>query len=197
MEITIAALLFAIGIVFIVKGGDWFVDAAAWIAEVSGIPKVIVGATIVSLATTLPEIIVSVIAAMQGKPDMAIGNAIGSVTANMGLILAISAVFMPMAIKRADFMAKALLMLAGITSLVFFSRGGSITIVGSFVLLAIFAAFIVENLSSAKKNISHDLPPKPTRTAIKNNILKFVFGTGGIVVGAQFLVDNGSMECLH
>ena len=66
MELTITILLFLVGIVLIVKGGDFFVDAATWIAEVSGIPKVIIGATVVSLATTLPEMIVSVIAAVDG-----------------------------------------------------------------------------------------------------------------------------------
>ena len=84
-----AAIMLAVGIVLIVKGGDVFVDAATWIAEVSGIPKLIVGATVVSLATTLPELLVSAMAAHEGKVDMAIGNAIGSVTANIGLIMAI------------------------------------------------------------------------------------------------------------
>lgn len=62
MSIWVELLLFVIGLVLIVKGGDLFVDAASWIAEVSGIPKFIVGATIVSLATTLPEMIVSIMA---------------------------------------------------------------------------------------------------------------------------------------
>ena len=74
MELTLIIALFLLGIVFIVKGGDLFVDAAAWMAEVSGIPKLIIGATIVSLATTLPEMLVSVMAAAQGKVDMAIGT---------------------------------------------------------------------------------------------------------------------------
>ena len=60
MELAMIVFLFIVGIVFIVKGGDYFVDAASWIAEVSGIPKLIIGATIVSLATTLPEMLVSV-----------------------------------------------------------------------------------------------------------------------------------------
>lgn len=90
METLGIVLLFLLGIVLIVKGGDIFVDAAAWIAEISGIPKLIIGATVVSFATTLPEMLVSVIAATQGKVDMAVGNAVGSVTANIGLIMAIS-----------------------------------------------------------------------------------------------------------
>ena len=77
MEIWGTVALFALGIVLTVKGGNLFVDAASWIAEVSGIPKFIIGATIVSLATTMPELLVSLLAAAQGKADMTIGNAVG------------------------------------------------------------------------------------------------------------------------
>ena len=72
MELALVILLFLVGIVFIVKGGDYFVDASSWIAEVSGIPKLIIGATLVSLATTLPEMLVSTMAAAKGKVDMSI-----------------------------------------------------------------------------------------------------------------------------
>ncbi|MBQ7714927.1 MAG: sodium:calcium antiporter, partial [Clostridia bacterium] len=82
-------LLILAGLVLIVKGGDWFVDSSAWIAEVSGIPKLIVGATIVSFATTLPELLVSSFAAAEGNVSISVGNAVGSVTANLGLIMAI------------------------------------------------------------------------------------------------------------
>ena len=67
MSIEVAVILFIAGVILVVKGGDLFVDAASWIAKASGIPSFIVGATIVSLATTLPEMIVSVLAALQGK----------------------------------------------------------------------------------------------------------------------------------
>ena len=81
MEVFLMYFLFAVGLVLIIKGGDFFVDAAVWFAEVSGIPHFIVGATVVGFATSLPEILVSVIAASQGDVQMATGNAIGSVTA--------------------------------------------------------------------------------------------------------------------
>lgn len=71
-------LLFTAGLVLIIKGGDLFVDAATWIAEASGIPKFIIGATVVSFATTLPEMLVSVFAALEGNADIAVGNAVGS-----------------------------------------------------------------------------------------------------------------------
>ena len=67
MEFAVVIILFIAGIILIVKGGDYFVDAASWMAEVSGIPKLIIGATIVSFATTLPEVLVSVMAAVKGK----------------------------------------------------------------------------------------------------------------------------------
>ena len=84
MGIWGSVIIFVVGIALIIKGGDVFVDAASWIARAAGIPPFIVGATIVSIATTMPEMIVSFIAAGEGKIAMAIGNAVGSVTANTG-----------------------------------------------------------------------------------------------------------------
>ena len=77
--VGIMVAIFLAGIILILKGGNFFVDAASWIAEASGIPKLIIGATIVSVATTLPEMLVSMMAAAQGKADMSVGNAVGSV----------------------------------------------------------------------------------------------------------------------
>lgn len=111
MEIWGTVALFVLGIVLTVKGGDLFVDAPSWIAEVSGIPKFIIGATIVSLATTMPELLVSLLAAAQGKADMAIGNAVGSVTANTGLIMALAFVCMPVTFARKTGWRKAALLL--------------------------------------------------------------------------------------
>ena len=79
MHTAVTLLWFCVGVIFIVKGGDFFVDAASWLAETFGIPKLIVGATVVSFATTLPELLVSSFAAAEGKVDMAIGNAVGIV----------------------------------------------------------------------------------------------------------------------
>ena len=83
-------LLFILGFALIIKGGDWFVEAAVWIAEVTGIPKILIGATIVSLATTLPELFVSLFAVIGGSVGLGIGNAIGSIICNTGLILSLA-----------------------------------------------------------------------------------------------------------
>ena len=110
METVLMYGLFIVGLVLIIKGGDWFVDSASWIAEVLGVPKFVIGATIVSIATTLPEMIVSIQATAKGNVDMAAGNAIGSVTANTAMIMGLFIVCMPFAIKRKEFAPKACMM---------------------------------------------------------------------------------------
>lgn len=197
MELAVTVLLFAVGVVFVVKGGDYFVDAASWIAEVSGIPKLIIGATVVSIATTLPEMLVSVMAAVQGKVDMSIGNAVGSVTANIGLIMAISLICMPGVIRRKDYLLKSVLMLLAAVIIVVCGFSGTIDMTFSAILLVIFVIFIWENISGAKRTMAagQDEPKDPdlrARKTVVTNILKFIVGAVGIVWGADLLVDNGS-----
>ena len=216
METVLMYLLFVVGVVLIVKGGDWFVDGAVWVAEVTKIPKFIIGATVISLATTLPEIIVSTIAAIEGhgiltaggadaiaasqdKVGMAIGNGIGSVICNTAMILAISMIFLPIAVGRRDFTPKAAFLTAAIVALFCFSLGGSLSIWGAVVLLLIFALYIAENIRSAKKNQSleggvaaEDERPEITKKSVTMNILRVVVGAAAIVGGSQLLVNNAS-----
>ncbi len=163
MDLLLMIAIFIAGIILIIKGGGWFVDAASWIAEVSGIPKLIVGATIVSVATTMPEMIVSVMAASQGKVDMSVGNAVGSVTANLGLIMAIAMLCMPGRIRRRDYFVKSLLMLAAAVMIVAAGRRGQVGLRLSGLLLAVL-----------------------------RNAVQFIAGAACVVLGADLLVDSGS-----
>ena len=193
MQTVLMYVLFAVGLVLIVKGGDWFVDSAAWIADASGIPKFIVGATIVSFATTLPEMIVSFIAAGEGKVAMACGNAVGSVTANIALIMAVSILFMPMVINRKSYIAKTVLMLSAIVFLLIFSFDGELKVTECIPILVVFIAFIIENVSSAKKEISSkEERPEVNGKIITKNVILLILGVAGIVTGSNLLVDNGS-----
>lgn len=190
-------LLFAAGLVCIIKGGDLFVDAAGWIAEASGIPKFIIGATIVSFATTLPEMLVSVFAALEGNADIAVGNAVGSVTANTGLIMCLSLVCMTCLMERRQFGVKACLLLAAILSLFGFTRDGWLSVAEGLLVLVIFAGFLAESLISARREQGTELKEDEERPAVSGktvagNIVKFVLGAAGIVLGAQLLIDNGS-----
>lgn len=199
MELVLILFLFAAGIVLIVKGGDSFVDAASWFAEASGIPKLIIGATIVSLATTLPEMLVSVMAAAQGKVDMAIGNAVGSVTANIGLIMAISILCIPATIRRQDYLMKSIFMLAASGLIVLCGFQGHLDLGISLILILIFLLFFRENIVLAKRSLGMGAGrgqknglSQVTRRELTVNLLKFILGAAGIVLGAQLLVDNGS-----
>lgn len=190
-------LLFAAGLVCIIKGGDLFVDAAGWIAEASGIPKFIIGATIVSFATTLPEMLVSVFAALEGNADIAVGNAVGSVTANTGLIMCLSLVCMTCLMERRQFGVKACLLLAAILSLFGFTRDGRLSVAEGLLVLVIFAGFLAESLISARREQGTERKAEGEWLAVSGktvagNIVKFVLGAAGIVLGAQLLIDNGS-----
>ena len=199
-NIIFAVILFVIGIFFIVKGGDIFVDAATWIAEATRIPKFIIGATVVSFATTLPELLVSAIAATQGKNDMAVGNAVGSVTANVGLIMSISILCMPALVKRKEVAFKGFLMVGAVAALFAFTQNLSLSIWQSIIMIVIFAVFMVENIISGKASMSADTDDeKPIINAktVISNIAKFIIGAVGIVVGADLLVDDGTVIATH
>ena len=190
-------LLFAAGLLCIIKGGDLFVDAASWIAEASGIPKFIIGATVVSFATTMPEMLVSVFAALQGNADIAVGNAVGSVTANVGLIMCVALICMECAMTRRQFGVKACLLLAAILALFGFTRDGQLSVLESMLILVIFVGFLVESLLAARQEQGSELPaqeerPKIDKKTVLLNIGKFLLGAAGIVLGAQLLIDNGS-----
>lgn len=194
MEEILIYVLFVVGLLLIIKGGDIFVDAAVWIAEAFQIPKFVIGATVVSIATTLPELLVSAMAAAGGKVDMAIGNAVGSVTVNISLILGIGLLFAPFVMKKSQFVWKGILLLIAIGLLYVLSLGGSVPRWPSFLLLIPFALAMWDSLRSGKKDKEEaPVPVSTSKRAIITNVIKFVVGTAAIVVGAQLLIDNGSL----
>ena len=192
MEIWTAVLLFLLGLALIIKGGDWFLSGAVWIAEATGVPRFIIGATIVSLATTLPELMVSVTGVLQGETDLAVGNAVGSVTANLGLILGISLVCIPSRVVRAQFELKAFLMVCAAALLMVLCREGSLAVLPGLLLLGIFGAYLWSNLHDARSGMSGEARPGIQWKKALGKILLFVLGIGAIVVGSRLLIDYGS-----
>lgn len=192
MERILVIFLFLAGLLLIIKGGDFFVDSAVWFAEALNIPKFIIGATIVSFATTLPELLVSLFASLEGKNVMAAGNAIGSVSANLGLIMGISLLCIPAAVKRKEFAFKGILMAITCLLLWLFSLNGNIGVWESIIMLLCFAMFMTENTLVAKNNISGSDKNEIDKKDIGKNIALFIIGIAGIVLGSQLMVDNGS-----
>lgn len=198
MEIWITVLLFLLGLLLIIKGGDWFLDGAVWIAEATGVPRFIIGATIVSLATTLPELTVSVTGTLRGEVDLAVGNAVGSVTANLGLVLGISLVCIPSAVKRSQFQLKALLMVFGAALLLILCRGGALKTLPGLLLFVIFAVYLWSNLRDAKTSMAQERMERPknrrsvSRRQMVQKLILFVLGITAIVAGSQLLIAYGS-----
>ena len=184
----------------LIKGGDWFVDGATGIARRFHLPELLIGATVVSIGTTLPEVMVSAGAAMQGSGSIAYGNAIGSIICNTSLIAAITIAIKPgpaarksMIVPVAFFFGTALLY-CGVAYLTgYFSR-----IVG-FVLLALFVTYMVTTVLRMKQS-SGDISDADEHEeeaeddgkpgSIFKDIFLLVLGAALIAVGADLLVDN-------
>ncbi len=182
----INVLLLILGLGFIIKGGDWFVDSAIWMARITKIPPFIIGATIVSLATTVPEVLVSVIATMQGSTDLALGNAIGSIIANIGLIMGISLFVAPPKHTSKDYIIKGLYMVASAIILIALSLDGLLSKPQSLILWGLLIGFFILNITSSKKDgtmeeVAFD----------KKYVFLFILGAISVVIGARLLVDNG------
>ena len=192
MQTGFVILLFVVGLVLIIKGGDWFVDSAVFIANLTGIPKFIIGATIVSVATTLPELTVSVTGVIDGELDLAVGNAVGSVTANIGLIMGISLVCMPAVIKRSQFWLKGTLMSATALLLWVLCKDGALRMLPSFALFVLLAVYVWDNIRDAKNDVGSDEREVVDKKDLPKQIVMFIIGIAAIVGGSKLLIEYGS-----
>ena len=203
MELFLCILFIVIGLSLIIKGADWFVDSAVWIATKLKVSPAIIGATIVSIGTTLPEIMVSCISALEGRlsndivaleqySSMAVGNSIGSVLCNMGIILALSFIIKPSKLPDESYEPKSIMLLCILGLLSFFIWNGNsreINAIEAIILLVLFIAFIVVNLIDGMKN-----KVKQEEATFKYKpatyISFFFVGAAIIALGANLLVNN-------
>ncbi len=178
-----------LGLALTVKGGDLFVDAAVWIARALGLPQFLVGATLVSVATTLPEVAVSLMAAARGATGIAAGNAVGSVTANLGLILGLCLCVAPAAAGRSNLS----LMVVAASLLLLLCSPGALSAGGALAMLAVGAAFLGGSALEGRRRLaSGNRPPRPGTRAVATHIAKFAAGAAGIAAGARLLSDYGA-----
>ena len=155
----VPVLLFAVGLVLLIKGGDWFVDGATGIAHRFHIPELLIGATIVSMGTTLPEVMVSASSALSGHGEIAYGNAIGSIICNTALIAAITVAVRPPKVDGSTLKVPVLFFFgaAALYSAVAYTMGEFTRGVG-LVLLAIFAAYMQRRLRPAPDHSARGNP---------------------------------------
>ena len=188
-------IFFAIGLVLLIKGGDWFVDGASGIAKRFRLPDIVVGATVVSIGTTLPEVMVSTTGALQGSGAMAYGNAIGSIICNTSLIAAISIAVNPGPVNVKSMKTPVFFFFASAAIYCLAAYGlGTFPRWLGFVMLTVFAIYTFLTVRNGLKN--PDASEEEESGAAKALWLELVLlavGAGVIAVGADLLVDHGQV----
>ncbi|MBQ2719501.1 MAG: calcium/sodium antiporter [Clostridia bacterium] len=199
-------MLFAFGLLLLIKGGDWFVDGATAIAHRFHVPELLIGATVVSIGTTLPEVMVSATSALSGHGEIAYGNAIGSIICNTALIAAVTVAVRPAAAPRTALRVPVL----------FFFGSAAIYLVSAYalgefprwiglVLLSVFLAYMALQVIAARRApaVPSDEVPLPEADAHDGDdrtpsspllaaLARLVLGAALIALGADLLVDNGT-----
>ncbi len=189
-----AVILFFAGLVLICLGGDRLVDAAVAIARKLGIPQIVVGATIVSLGTTLPEILVSTTAAFDGSAAIAAGNAFGSIICNTALIAGLTQTIRPS--KKVEFSSLAWRSIFFFGALIVMNVVGYVT--GAFGrplgigLLLLFILYAYMNvIRSSSEGSEEDGDEDYSAVSVPKQLLILVVCAAFLFVGANLLVDNG------
>lgn len=201
-------LLFIVGLILLIKGGDWFVDGAVGIAHRFNMPEILIGATVVSIGTTLPEVMVSAGSAVKGIGSMAYGNALGSIICNTALIAAITIAVKPSDVDRKSMKTPVIFFTLAALVYVFISYfTGSFSRISGILLLILFVVYMIIAVKQAL-SITKNPKSEVSDTESENNdnkeeskkessVLKFlvllVVGAALIAVGADLLVDNGTI----
>lgn len=191
-----AVILFVVALVLLIKGGDWFVNGSVGLSHRLGVPELLIGATVVSIGTTLPEVMVSATSAIEGHGQIAYGNAIGSIICNTSLIAAITVAIKPSETERS---ALKVPLIFFFSSAVFFAVNAyffkEFSRVAGIILLVAFIAYITLSIRSAKalSRRDGDAGNEERKGSLLLDIVWLVIGAAFIAVGAKLLVDNGTV----
>lgn len=194
-----AIILFIVGLVLLIKGGDWFVDGATGIAHRFHVPEILIGATVVSIGTTIPEVMVSSASAVKGFGSMAYGNAIGSIICNTALVAAITLAVRPAPIEKKSIRTPLIFFFVAaafyvVNAYVFksFSRWSGITLLVLFVVYMVISTIQAKKAPAEPEEASEESEEAKKANPFWKDILLLIIGAALIAVGANLLVDNGT-----
>lgn len=191
----IVTILFIIGFILISKGADFFINSTVEIGRRTNISELILGATIVSFATTLPELTVSLFASIDNHTTMSLGNAVGSIICNTGLILGMVVLISPFNTDRKTFASKSIILLVSIIALIILGLDGAITKIDGCVLLIILGVYMYTNyksvLNNTNKNYLYYCLTQQNEMSTIKIVVYFFMGLAMMIVGSRLLVDNG------
>tara|TARA_Y100000385_G_scaffold9132_1_gene9526 strand:- start:8285 stop:9247 length:963 start_codon:yes stop_codon:yes gene_type:complete len=198
-------LLFVVGFVLLIKGADWLVAGSATIAKKNNVSNLVVGLTIVSMGTSMPELIVNVLASSKDASQIAIGNILGSNIANILLILGVAAFIYPIKIKESTVFSEipysiiALLLVAFVAnSNLFGSHNNSINQIDGIILMAffgLFVAYIIRLAKNGSADMIDDIPDE--KITAGKSFLMVLLGMIGLFFGGQWVVNGAIAAAEH
>lgn len=188
--IVVKFLLLILGFVMLIKGADWFVDGAAGLAKKLKIPEIVIGLTVVAIGTSLPEASVSISSAVKGSADLAVGNVVGSNIINILIILGITSIICPLAVKKRTYFIEIPFLFVVTVIMYFLGKDGTLSRIDGIVFIVLFLIYLFYLLKSAKNN---DEKPEETKDMpVWKLLLALVVGMGIVILGSNITVDSAS-----
>lgn len=186
-------LLILGGLVLLILGGNWLLKSAVALSLQLNVPKIVIGMTVVSFATSAPELIVSLNAALNGSPDLALGNVIGSNIANLGLVLGITLLFGSMEVQKSFYQTDwPVMMIASILLYIFLMGDAVIVQYEGIILFSSLVLFLIYLLRFQKTAIIDELPEDDEVLPLYKIVLFFVLGGIGLWGGSELLIQGAT-----
>jgi cation:H+ antiporter len=183
------------GLLLLIFGGDYLVKGASGIAMKMSVPSMLVGMTVVALGTSSPELVVSLKASLAGKPDISVGNVVGSNIANVALILGVTAIIFPLAVQRRALKVDWLVMMAASVLFYLLALDGGFSRFEGFLFVLLLSLFIAISFILAKRNSRKNPLAENPNEAEKAKawwilVLFVIFGTAGLILGANWFLSG-------
>lgn len=202
MSLLINILLFFVGLAAIIKGADWLTDGAAAIARYFGIPTIVVGLTIVAIGSSAPEFVVSVVSAIRGNSDMALGNVVGSNIFNILAIMGVTAFVAPVKVSRENVrndlsfivLSSIVIAITALDTIIDGTTPGVISRSEGLMMLCMFAIFMSYTFSIAKApSPAPSQSAEPAENASRSiwfQVFLVIVGLAGLIIGGEWMVDG-------
>lgn len=197
---VLSIILIAIGFILLIKGADFLVEGSSSVAKKFHIPEIIIGLTIVSIGTSMPELFVSSTSTLNGSSDMAIGNIIGSNLCNLLLILGLSTIIQPVKFQRETRLIEIPMCLAiTIIFTIFCNTQGTISKLEAMSLIVLFVIFIIYTIIMGKKGEQFEkkdtiveIQAESKQLSMAKSVLFIILGIIGLKIGGDLTVDNAT-----
>lgn len=186
-----SVLYIVIGLVFLILGGNWLLKAAVGLSLKLNIPKIVIGMTVVSFATSAPELIVSIKSALEGATGLAVGNVIGSNIANIALVLAVTVILSPIQVEKSFYKTDwPVMMLASVLLYIFIVNDATIQQYEGVLLFTMLIAFLVYLLRFQKQAVVDEMPEDDEPLPLYKIVLFLAIGGFGLWAGSELLIDG-------